>query len=1175
MRCLFHVFVLLLITGAVLQLGCGSSPSPTEPEPEPELIDLSGSVAGHPAADLRIHSSIGDWPVGADGTFTVSVQASGGCQLAIAQTPDETPVLLGWLGESRQTVDYRSTAEVLAYFALGGYLLPLDLQVVLVEALEQDAAVDDLAAAIAAALADDATSLVDQASAGAQAIRDAILALSAHLEQLYGPVAPRDKAMQIDPSEIRSGIRVIADGSRINTVEVVNEYRRRSYAEIGQESWVQESDGQTVTTGTPHEDSPQWLDPTNGVGEGVLSVTEDIFNGIYDVGTFAYQPVVAGTFTLPVPDGASSATYTITIVGPGAGPGDLSTLTPEQQQQALYVTAYSLVVDVIIPAMMNVIVPVNTAGGASDAWMRFLATPSATEILEDLTNLILAEPEVLTDLSNGEYVQALTRSWETVVQGGAFQTLAMNFFSYGILALEHAGVLSSTQVTSALGTTYVMANVFRGLEIVDIILGAGDLGVVIAHTGLSNMADVWTITVFPPDVALSPSLSRIEPFETVTLTAAVPELTGSSSDVTFKYRWNCTGRSGVIADAAGHSGTSFESSYEFVSYIAEYGIPGVDQVSVTVTQVITGVGGTQETEIGSASATVIVGGNSTWLWPEQTDLQPGETVTLTLSVFVDEDTGDPADLSYQWTCDELYGAVIAGGTPTDSTLTYQAGFGSAAADEIVTAEAFLPGDGGPESQGESSATISVSPPELTITPVAPIVQPEESVTLTAHVTPTPDGTLTYAWTCTNDYGYLSGTGGSVDYVAGTEDGTDAVEVEITLMPPVGDSVVLGSAGVGVEVRTPVSGEACFLELPTLNSPLYLGPPGRSFTLEVTDCNGDEVEGETVELTIVGPGHFEETTVITNASGRATTMLLADAMGAARITGETSNGVTDTVYWVFGGDVDVLPSSGVLMADNDTAELSLILTSGDMMGARLEYGWTVSQTTVDNWHHFVGDLVVDESDPTHATLYAGWAPDPPDIIRVVAGAYAFWGEQRIVLGHGFYEYTTVYNPTAVTATVNVKTCENPGQGWYLASIEGGFEWAGAVGDQFRYFLYHEDCESGPYNMDWIQVGVLCGRLWSSPYAVDHPCWEPDEERATALMYVASATFDNPDDRAAWIDAQQLEAQSIIQPYSLEYQTIRADWPPTEGMACEGSTPPVFQWNCPDKAKLGYQYSGVLH
>jgi hypothetical protein len=1152
---------LLLIGAVALPLGCGSSSTPADPPPTPELVDLSGSVTGYDADDHVIRTSFGEGLVGADGSFTVSIPAGGGCQLAFLVAPDDTPALLGWLGGSRTTVDTRSTAEVLAYFALGGYLLPLDNQTMLIEALEQDAAVDDLGAAIETALTGDAASLVDHDSAGAQSIRDALVALSAHFAQLYGPAAEGDKIMSISPSGARSGIHVLADGSRINTVTVVNDYRRRGYAEIAQESWVQESDGQTVTTGTPVPGSPQWLEPTNGVGSGVLSVTEDIFNGIYDVGTFAYEPVEVGTFTFPMPSGASSATYTITTMGPGTEFGDLASLTLEQREQALYVNGYSLVADVIIPAMMNVIVPINNAGGTGEAWMRFLRTPDAMSILEDMANVLLAEPEVATDLAEGEYVQALSRSWETVVQGGAFQTLAMNFFSYGILALEQAGVLSSTQVGDALGTTYMMANVFRALEIVDIILGAGDLGVAVAHIGLSNMADVWTITVYPPVVRLTPEVSRIDPYETVTLGAAVPELTGSSSDVTFKYLWGCTGINGTIADAAGHSGTSFESSHDFVTYIAENGTAGGDRVSVRVTQVITGAGGTQEAEIGTDTAIVLVGGDGTWLEPSEAELQPGETVTLTLSVLVDEDLGDPADLTYLWTCDEAYGAVIAGGTASDSTLTYMAGFNAAEANEIITAEAFLPGGSGPESQGESEAIVTVAPPELRIIPVAPVVPPEESITLTAEVVPTPDGVLTYVWSCTEEYGFLSGSGVDVDYVAGTDEGHDVVEVEITHAPPGGGSVVLGVASVAVEVDTPVSGEACELELDTLNGIMFIDPTGyRTFSAEVRDCFGAPVEGETVTLTIEGPGHFDDTVVTTNASGRASTILHGDAMGAARITGETSNGIVDVVYWVFGGDVDVTPGEGVLITDHDIVELNMTVTSGDLMGARLDYGWTVSQSTVDNWDDFVGDLVVDENDLTHATLYAGWAPDPPDIIRVVGGAYAYWGEQRITLGYGHYEFTTVYNPSTVAAMVDVESCDNPGSGWYRAKVQAGFEWGAGVDEQYRYYLYHEDCSDGPYGMDWIEVGILCGQVWSSDYPEGHQCWEPDEEKAKYLMYLAFETFDNPADRDAWAEARRLEAQNEIAPYSLEIQAIPAVWPPTEN-ACYGSSPPTFHWNCP--------------
>ena len=137
MRCLRCVLGLLLIGAVALPLGCGSSSTPADPPPTPELVDLSGSVTGYDADDHVIRTSFGEGLVGADGSFTVSIPAGGGCQLAFLVAPDDTPALLGWLGGSRTTVDTRSTAEVLAYFALGGYLLPLDNQTMLIEALEQ------------------------------------------------------------------------------------------------------------------------------------------------------------------------------------------------------------------------------------------------------------------------------------------------------------------------------------------------------------------------------------------------------------------------------------------------------------------------------------------------------------------------------------------------------------------------------------------------------------------------------------------------------------------------------------------------------------------------------------------------------------------------------------------------------------------------------------------------------------------------------------------------------------------------------------------------------------------------------------------------------------------------------------------------------------------------------
>ena len=1133
---------LLLILACTLHLGCSSSSEPEEQQPEPDVIDLSGSVTDFTAPDLSIRTSLGDWDVSDDGTFTISVPASGGYQMAIIETAGEpagakatgTPVLLGWLDESHTAIGYRSTAEVLAFFALGGYLLPLDVQSVLIEALEQDSAVDDVATAIGTALATADSSLVAHDTAGAQAIREALTTLSAHLAQLYGPT-DATKVMQISPSDARSGVHVLADASHINTLDIVNDYRRRGYVYIDQTSWVREADGVTVTTGTPHAASPFWLEPTRGVGAGVLSVTEDIFRGIYDVGTFAYQPLSAGLFELTLPDGAARADYEVTLVGPGTAAGDLMSLPSDRQQQALFVGAYSLGVDMIIPAMMSVIVPVGTMSGTGDIWTHLTTTPDAVAILEDITNLLLAEPEIVADLTAGHYTDALMRSWDDVVQGGAFQTLAMNFFTYAVMGLQNHGVLSASQVESAMSATSSMAKVFRGLEIVDLILAAGDLGVVVAHTGLSNMADVWTISVLPPEVRLTPAVSRIDPYQTVTLTAAVPELTGSTSDVSFAYHWSCTGNNGTIADALGHSGTDFDSTYEFVEYIAENGTGGGDQVTVTVTQVIADSTGTHELELGDATAAICVGGDCAWIWPETTNLAPGESVTLEMTVLVDEETGDATDLTYTWSCDELYGAVTGGGTTADSMLTYRAGFLPVGADEVVTAEAFLPGTGGLESQGQASATISVAAPELGIDPVAPMILPEEAVTLTAGVSPVPDpvldGTLGYSWTCTNTYGTLTGSGDSVEYTAGTESGTDQAEVEITLAPPGGAPVVLGTAAVNIVVQAGVPGEAYRIYIWDLDGPQPLDST-RVFDIRVFDCNDDGVADETVELTIEGPGHFESTTLTTSSTGRASTLLHAEGLGAARVTAEvTSNGVTETVYWVFGSTVTLSQTEGTLMIDTDVVELNMTLNAGDLMGARLEYHWGINPS-VDNWQDYVGDLVEDEANPLHATLYTGWAPGGVDV-RALGKIYAFWGEQRIILGFDFFEFDTTYSPSTASPTVWSEAVYDEEYSNYKGYVYGGFRWAGSSGAQFRYFTYKHDWPADPYGQTWFESGVICGN---------------DDTGYTDMVYFfRMGIFADEADCNTWITEMRIEAQNSLSAFDmLEYQAIPGDWPPTEGM-----------------------------
>ena len=200
-----------------------------------------------------------------------------------------------------------------------------------------------------------------------------------------------------------------------------------------------------------------------------------------------------------------------------------------------------------------------------------------------------------------------------------------------------------------------------------------------------------------------------------------------------------------------------------------------------------------------------------------------------MNVLVDEDTGDPADLTYEWTCDEQAGAITAGGSATDTTLTYRANFLASAQTETVTAEAFLPDDHGAlESVGAATATLTIAPPTIEIDPVIVTLAPDQSATLTASVTPEPDTTLdgivTYTWTCTNSHGTLVASNDTATYTAGTSStGTDEVEANVTLSPPTGAAFALGFAGVDVVVDAGTPGVPFALEI--LGKPSQTLPDG--------------------------------------------------------------------------------------------------------------------------------------------------------------------------------------------------------------------------------------------------------------------------------------------------------------------------------------------------------------
>ena len=578
--------------------GCGSVPPPSggPVSDAAQLVSRSGKVAMPAGAawvitDFQVVNATGRTMVGTNGMFTLNTLPDGE-QLAAVYNPDGVLMMLGWLGEQRSEISARTTAEVLVYFALGCYTFPDEIHPRILDALSYAAELDGFAAALEAGLADDSAVLSHEnpelAAAARQAVDDLLAGAGASATDFR-------RMMLIQPSEERSGIRV-EHTSAINTLRIVNNYRRRAFVIIEQQSYKRESDGATITEIAEHPATDFWLAPVNGIGEGVLDTVTDIFMGMFNAGTMAYEPVMTDPIEMPLRDASSQTTYAVKILGPGLSAGDTADLTEEEREQLYIAWAASLGLDVVLPAVSNVILPIRNYGGFTD----IVTPPNRYDYYEDLINAVKDAPGFIEAMERGQTAAALTILWEQLtLEQTSLRSATLYALGWVVTLLEEAGKIPEGALTQYAEGMSMAGHILNALTLLDLGFGIGDLGVTLAHIGESNQADIWTVDVLPPNVTLEPAEHEFCLGWTWPLVASVPAATGSAGDApAFVYHWSTTGTRGFLFDDIGHEGTAFDSSLNQVSYRATSTEEGTDTVTVEVFQ----IAGSDRIPVGSASS---------------------------------------------------------------------------------------------------------------------------------------------------------------------------------------------------------------------------------------------------------------------------------------------------------------------------------------------------------------------------------------------------------------------------------------------------------------------------------------------------------------------------------------------------------------------------------------------
>lgn len=596
---------------------------PTTPVSGLVMLPSGASLA---PASLRLETGIADVPVGADGSFLASA-LPGGVQLAAAHAPNGSPVLMGWFDGPHHALTARTTAEVLAYFDLGGYQMP---EAALRDSVRSYLSLEDLEPLVSAI-----STMLHGSAAAATLAAPAIIQARVALLQRLRSAGSLPRGIIIDPSgQEQSGVFV--DQVGLNNVTITNHRRRRISAFVDRVSYVPQ--GLSGSIPSPVAGQPIPL-------AAVTAATSVIGTGINLLfGNSAWTPVVSAPQPVPLaPANAVSTHYRVTVVGPGS-PNPNVPLTIEQRAEQRRTSFETMVLEALLPLLDQLLQADNALQSHG----------TGTDVSSLVSQFVDVLPSgVLESAASGDMQGALQGAWTLLQDSGPGQELLLNVFMTTIAA---NGVPKDVILAKAKEWTKV-------LTIVEAIATAGDLFYVVKHSATAYDAETWEVNVGQAQVRLDPPASLISNLDLQVLHAVVLEATGGGPAPVFHYRWSTTGTVGQIcAQFAGCSTSIPSSSRDVVSYFPDSNKEGTDQVTVVVFIVENG----KEEVIGDATATITTVAPKVDIAPQQSSIDYNQTVQL--SAIVDSRLLDGGTLTYDWNTAGALGTFLLGQTSAQTSL---------------------------------------------------------------------------------------------------------------------------------------------------------------------------------------------------------------------------------------------------------------------------------------------------------------------------------------------------------------------------------------------------------------------------------------------------------------------------------------------------------------------------
>ncbi len=565
----------------LMALGCLALVACPSPPPPPSDIgigvsNLSGKVALPSGSSLnlstlKVQNSLSTTSLAADGSFTLSGFEGFG-QLTVVLSPNGQPMLFNLVDATHTSINARTTAETLLYFAAGVYQQSPALRDQLIKLLPDVPGLSKLENAIGSSLVANPDALGAENPAVQNALRELVKDFqNTELSTVNGrPVSTR--GVVINPAGERSGVNTNIDVP--NAVHFTNASRRRAWLFLNRESFTPE--GSNTATPSKAKLLDFEIQPVTGLNGGTFQAFIDIMDAHYGNKAYAYSPVDSERIDLPVVDGSKKTTYKAVLVGCGKQPGDVAALTSEQNKQREVICIKHYSADILLPFLVNSVMGIAPWASGNSAKQKFL-TDLTGNFVTDMVNLINQDrfSDLKTKILAGQMSEAAKVLFNDAATSNTLRTLLVNAVDYAKTA-NPAAFETKGMDAAAKGFNNVV-------NLSGALLAGFDTGLQVTTYLYSNQADIWTIDVNLAKVYASASPKSIGIFQCSDVSVKVDGENLESGE--WLYRWKNTATVGHLTNPRNAAvEDAFDASSPKVKYCADtnLGHEGTDVVTVEV-----------------------------------------------------------------------------------------------------------------------------------------------------------------------------------------------------------------------------------------------------------------------------------------------------------------------------------------------------------------------------------------------------------------------------------------------------------------------------------------------------------------------------------------------------------------------------------------------------------------